>query len=210
MADGPASSARRARPTAGMTLAKVLDAVAEYRREDGVTPIVLMGYANPIERMGHGAFATRARRPASMAFSWWTTPNAGVGRGARGSRHRPDLPPLADVVGHAHRGREPRREGLHLLRLAQGRERRLAHRHRAGGGGAAAHRAHEVHRSAWASGSRWRDGRASARFAGIVVVGRPPRPGSGARRGRGPARAAAVLAEFSAAIRAVAGKVPVA
>ena len=62
MADGPTiqRSSERAL-AAGMTLAKVLDAVAQYRREDERTPIVLMGYANPIERMGHEAFAARAR-----------------------------------------------------------------------------------------------------------------------------------------------------
>ncbi len=62
MADGPTiqRSSERAL-AAGMTLAKVLDAVAEYRREDDRTPIVLMGYANPIERMGPEAFAKRAR-----------------------------------------------------------------------------------------------------------------------------------------------------
>ena len=62
MADGPTiqRSSERAL-AAGMTLAKVLDAVAEYRREDDRTPIVLMGYANPIERMGHEAFAKRAK-----------------------------------------------------------------------------------------------------------------------------------------------------
>jgi tryptophan synthase alpha chain len=62
MADGPTiqRSSERAL-AAGMTLAKVLEAVAEYRREDDATPIVLMGYANPIERMGHEAFAKRAK-----------------------------------------------------------------------------------------------------------------------------------------------------
>ncbi len=62
MADGPTiqRSSERAL-AAGMTLGKVLDAVAEYRREDDRTPIVLMGYANPIERMGHEAFARRAK-----------------------------------------------------------------------------------------------------------------------------------------------------
>jgi tryptophan synthase alpha chain len=62
MADGPTiqRSSERAL-AAGMTLAKVIDAVATYRREDDVTPIVLMGYANPIERMGHEAFARRAK-----------------------------------------------------------------------------------------------------------------------------------------------------
>ncbi|MGE0357391.1 MAG: tryptophan synthase subunit alpha [Burkholderiales bacterium] len=63
MADGPTiqrASERSLR--AGTTLAAILDAVAEYRREDAATPIVLMGYANPIEHMGVAAFAARAKR----------------------------------------------------------------------------------------------------------------------------------------------------
>jgi tryptophan synthase alpha chain len=35
--------------------------VAEFRRSDGATPVVLMGYANPIERMGLEAFVAAAR-----------------------------------------------------------------------------------------------------------------------------------------------------
>ncbi len=61
MADGPTiqrSSERALR--AGTGLAKILDAVGQYRREDDRTPIVLMGYANPIEHMGVAAFAARA------------------------------------------------------------------------------------------------------------------------------------------------------
>ncbi len=61
MADGPTiqrSSERALR--AGMGLAGVLDAVSAFRREDSRTPVVLMGYANPIERMGAAAFASRA------------------------------------------------------------------------------------------------------------------------------------------------------
>jgi tryptophan synthase alpha chain len=62
MADGPTiqrASERALR--AGTGLATVLDAVKQYRREDERTPIVLMGYANPVEHMGIGAFAARAR-----------------------------------------------------------------------------------------------------------------------------------------------------
>ena len=62
MADGPTiqrSSERALR--AGTGLAMILDAVKQYRREDDHTPIVLMGYANPVEHMGVGAFAARAR-----------------------------------------------------------------------------------------------------------------------------------------------------
>jgi tryptophan synthase alpha chain len=38
----------------------VLDLVARFRTEDPATPLVLMGYFNPIETMGLEAFATRA------------------------------------------------------------------------------------------------------------------------------------------------------
>lgn len=63
MADGPTiqrSSERALR--AGTGLAVILDAVEAYRREDARTPIVLMGYANPVEHMGIERFAERAGR----------------------------------------------------------------------------------------------------------------------------------------------------
>lgn len=41
----------------GMSLKKVLKLVQDFRTTDSKTPIVLMGYANPIERMGYTAFA---------------------------------------------------------------------------------------------------------------------------------------------------------
>ncbi|MBL0140597.1 MAG: tryptophan synthase subunit alpha [Betaproteobacteria bacterium] len=62
MADGPTiqrSSERALR--AGTGLAMILDTVKEYRREDDRTPIVLMGYANPVEHMGAEKFAARAK-----------------------------------------------------------------------------------------------------------------------------------------------------
>jgi tryptophan synthase alpha chain len=63
MADGPTiqrSSERALRN--GVGLGTVLDAVSEFRRENDATPIVLMGYANPIERMGLATFAARAKQ----------------------------------------------------------------------------------------------------------------------------------------------------
>jgi tryptophan synthase alpha chain len=42
----------------GMTLRKVLEIVAAFRRGNQNTPVVMMGYANPIERFGYGAFAS--------------------------------------------------------------------------------------------------------------------------------------------------------
>lgn len=63
MADGPViqRAAERAIKQ-GVGLRKVLDIVAEFRQQDSVTPVVLMGYANPIERMGQGAFVQSAAK----------------------------------------------------------------------------------------------------------------------------------------------------
>jgi tryptophan synthase alpha chain len=61
MADGPViqRSSERALKQ-GVTLQHVLRYVAEFRQKDAKTPVVLMGYANPIERMGHAAFVKAA------------------------------------------------------------------------------------------------------------------------------------------------------
>ncbi len=62
-ADGPVIQAAGERAIArGVTLHGVLDAVASFRRQDPDTPVVLMGYLNPIERYGHAAFAADAAR----------------------------------------------------------------------------------------------------------------------------------------------------
>ncbi len=62
MADGPTiqRSSERALKH-GTSLQQVLGLVAEFRRTDVATPVVLMGYANPIEAMGHARFADAAR-----------------------------------------------------------------------------------------------------------------------------------------------------
>ena len=62
MADGPVIQRASERALAqGVGLKDVLAMVAGFRRTDATTPIVLMGYANPIEAMGIGAFAASAR-----------------------------------------------------------------------------------------------------------------------------------------------------
>ncbi|MHB1566264.1 MAG: tryptophan synthase subunit alpha [Acidiferrobacter sp.] len=58
MADGPTIQRSHQRALAGgATVRGVLEQVAAFRRTDAVTPIVLMGYVNPIEAMGYAAFA---------------------------------------------------------------------------------------------------------------------------------------------------------
>lgn len=62
MADGPViqrASERALVHKVGMR--KVLELVKEFRVTDDTTPVVLMGYANPIEAMGFSAFTTAAK-----------------------------------------------------------------------------------------------------------------------------------------------------
>ena len=61
MADGPVIALAAERALAGGTnTLKVLDMVAEFRQKDNITPVVLMGYLNPLEIIGYEAFAKRA------------------------------------------------------------------------------------------------------------------------------------------------------
>lgn len=62
MADGPTiqrSSERALKHH--VSLNNVLDMVAKFRKMDTNTPIVLMGYANPVEALGHASFAAKAK-----------------------------------------------------------------------------------------------------------------------------------------------------
>lgn len=61
MADGPAIQLAGQRALeAGMTLDATLEMIDAFRAEDQTTPIVLMGYYNPIFSMGVEAFLARA------------------------------------------------------------------------------------------------------------------------------------------------------
>jgi len=62
MADGPAIQASSQRALAnGMTLRKTLDQVRQFRKDDDDTPIVLMGYFNPVHHYGVEAFVSDAK-----------------------------------------------------------------------------------------------------------------------------------------------------
>lgn len=61
MADGPIIQRAAERALSkGMSLQLVLDTVQKFRAENNDTPVVLMGYANPIEAMGQTTFVERA------------------------------------------------------------------------------------------------------------------------------------------------------
>ena len=136
MADGPVIQRASERALAqGVGLATVLALVGAFRKTDATTPVVLMGYANPIEAMGtddvRGPRAGgRSRRRAGRRLS------AGGGRGIRGAAGgagpRADLPAGADDAGGAHRRRREDRARLRLLCFAERGDRRRSSGHRRG------------------------------------------------------------------------------
>jgi len=97
MADGPAIEAANLRAlAAGMTLPGVLELVRGFRQKDSDTPIVLMGYFNPIFAYGTERFVRDARA-------------AGVD-----GLIVVDVPPEEDEE----LGAPARAAGLHIIRLA--------------------------------------------------------------------------------------------
>jgi len=61
MADGPVIQAASERALSyQISLRDVLDMVQRFRLTDKATPVILMGYMNPIETMGYGTFARAA------------------------------------------------------------------------------------------------------------------------------------------------------
>jgi len=69
MADGPVIQLGNERALVhGVTLAQVFDTVAAFRERDARTPVVLMGYLNPIEAMGYAETAARAARAGVDGF----------------------------------------------------------------------------------------------------------------------------------------------
>jgi tryptophan synthase alpha chain len=69
MADGPAIQAAGLRALkAGQTMVKTLAAVAEFRKTDDATPIILMGYYNPIYIYGVDKFLVDAKAAGVDGF----------------------------------------------------------------------------------------------------------------------------------------------
>src|SRR5689334_2721760 len=61
MADGPIVQAAGKRAlAAGVKVARVLDMVRRFRRDDDATPIILMGYLNPVLSYGVDRFCVDA------------------------------------------------------------------------------------------------------------------------------------------------------
>jgi tryptophan synthase alpha chain len=61
MSEGPVLQLGHERALAnGASLRGVLEIVQEFRRQDDATPVLLMGYANPVQHMGFAVFADAA------------------------------------------------------------------------------------------------------------------------------------------------------
>lgn len=97
MADGPPIQRAALRALeAGTKLARVFDLVSDFRRADPATPIVLMGYLNPLMSLGYSKFAR-------------TAAEAGVDGVIMVDCPPEEADPLADALES---------EGLALIRLA--------------------------------------------------------------------------------------------
>jgi len=63
MADGPVIQKAIERALKhNVSLRDVLEMVTEFRKQDATTPVILMGYLNPIEAMGYSRFASLAKQ----------------------------------------------------------------------------------------------------------------------------------------------------
>ncbi|HEY2048220.1 MAG TPA: tryptophan synthase subunit alpha [Caulobacteraceae bacterium] len=97
MADGPSIQRAALRALeAGTTLAHVFDLVRDFRRTDAATPIVLMGYLNPLMSLGYARFARTAAEAGADGVIMVDCPPE-------------EADPLADALDA---------EGLALIRLA--------------------------------------------------------------------------------------------
>ena len=113
MADGPVIQKASERALArGIGLAQVLaDGARLSRRAIATTPVVLMGYANPIERYGIDALRRRRAGRRRRRRAGRRLPARGVRRlraALARRRPRPDLPARADLDRRAHRAASPR------------------------------------------------------------------------------------------------------
>ncbi len=119
MADGPVIQRASERALVHHTsLRDVLGMVHEFRQRDAATPVVLMGYLNPIELMGYEAFATAAAAAGvDGVLTVDIPPEEGhgllVGAACDGRRH--DLSDRADVRARADREDLRRGQRVRLL-----------------------------------------------------------------------------------------------
>src|SRR3569832_831144 len=143
MADGPVIQRASERALANKVgLKDVLAMTAEFRKTNTTTPVVLMGYANPVERMGYEAFAQAAKAAGVDGVLTVDIPpeeSAGVSdvfkaHGLGQSRHRGSRA----EAGHGAQALQP--AGGRGFRYPRRGHRRSGGPHRRRGGGGQPHR----------------------------------------------------------------------
>lgn len=81
MSEGPVIQLAHERALAhGTSLQDALSVVQTFRRDDDSTPVLLMGYANPVEHMGYGRFADAASAAGVDALLTVDLPPEEVGK----------------------------------------------------------------------------------------------------------------------------------
>ena len=107
MADGPVIQKAGERALArGIGMTQVLAMVREFRGRRRETPVVLMGYANPVERYGVERFVADAQAAGVdgvLVVDYPPEECEDFAALLQGARHRPDLPARADLHRRAHR-----------------------------------------------------------------------------------------------------------
>ena len=94
VADGPTIQHSSERAIArGVGIEQILGWVREFRERDVDTPIVLMGYLNPLEIYGYGRFASEARDAGGFRSASWPRSWESARSGGRGGRSRSDPDP---------------------------------------------------------------------------------------------------------------------
>ena len=145
MADGPViQKAGEKALSLGIGMVQVLEHVREFRKRNHTTPVVLMGYANPVERYdqlhGTDAFVNNAAAAGvDGVLIVDYPPEECVDFAAKLRAKNMDLIFLLAPHRRAHGRSGTRGHRLRLLRLAQGRDRLGSTRHLGGRSHAAQH-----------------------------------------------------------------------
>ena len=132
MADGPViQKAGEAALRHGIGMAQVLAMVKQFREKDNRTPVVLMGYANPVERYdgvhGEKAFVDHAKAAGVDGVLVVDYPPEECEEFAADLRARdmdPHFPARAHLHGCAHGVGRTLGDRIRLLRVTQRRHRR--------------------------------------------------------------------------------------
>ena len=98
MSEGPVIQLAHERALAhGASLRDALEVVRQFREQDNETPVLLMGYANPVEHMGYAVFADAAAEVGVDALLTVDIPPEEVAQ-VNAQLHRVGMDPMSVLV----------------------------------------------------------------------------------------------------------------